>query len=61
MIAAAMAVAACAVGWVALPALQGSQNAVERETAIKLERARRLLHQYLLPQHPIARACTRRR
>lgn len=46
IIAAATALAACAVGWVALPALQGSQQAVEREASMKLERARRLLHEY---------------
>jgi len=46
MVAAMAGVLACAGGWLALPALQSAQSAVERQASVELERARRLLHEY---------------
>jgi hypothetical protein len=38
--------AACGAGWALLPALQTHQQQVDRDVAVHVERARRLLHQY---------------
>ena len=40
------AVVACGIGWLVVPALQGARAAVDAETSVRLERARRLLDQY---------------